>query len=66
MENSCKTCKKNPGCLYHSAAIFRYFIMTGRDQELPKDTYDINTSSFCGDNYELDETKVSEDQNSDS
>jgi hypothetical protein len=60
MEKSCKLCKKYPGCLIHGAAIFGYFIATGRDNEIPADTSDINASSLCGENFELDPAKAAE------
>lgn len=59
MSQSCKTCARYPGCLFHSAVIYGYFIMTGRDNEIPEDTSDINASGACGGRYEADSTKVS-------
>ena len=32
----------------HSAAIFFYFVATGRDRELPADKSDFNARGFCG------------------
>ena len=36
-EESCKNCAHYPDCLTNSAAIFFYFVATGRDRELPAD-----------------------------
>ena len=47
-EESCKNCAHYPGCLTHSAAIFFYFVATGRDWELPADKSDFNARGFCG------------------
>lgn len=47
-EESCKNCAHYPGCLTHSAAIFFYFVATGRDRELPADKSDFNARGFCG------------------
>ena len=34
-EESCKNCAHYPGCLTHSAAIFFYFVATGRGNSRP-------------------------------
>ena len=49
---SCRNCANYPGCLIRGAAIFRFFILTGRDRELPEDRASFNVRGLCGPHYQ--------------
>ena len=50
---SCRNCSNYPGCLIRDAAFFRYFILTGRDRELPEDRASFNVRGLCGPHYQI-------------
>lgn len=56
-QESCKNCAQFPGCLIRGAVMFRFFILTGRDKELPEDRENFNARGFCGQNYKPKENK---------
>lgn len=52
-EENCRNCENYPGCLIRGAVIFRFFILTGRDKELPQGREMFNARGFCGQQYKL-------------
>ena len=46
-EESCKNCAHSPGCLTHSAAIFFYFVATGRDRQTSPTSMPVAFADLC-------------------
>ena len=49
---SCRNCANYPGCLIRDAAIFRFFILTGRDRERLEGRESFNARGLGGPHYQ--------------
>ena len=60
---SCRNCANYPGCLIRGAAIFHFFILTGRDRELPGDGESFNARGLCNADNEFHHDKRTDGYN---